>query len=108
MKSAYELAMERLGKSSPAVTLTGKQKAEIAELESRCKAKLAERERQLRGRHRGVSLCHVLVQPGQLDLKLRSEELRAVTTQKDKKLGALDVLDDLLFRCRSLHRRLPR
>lgn len=44
MKSAYELAMERLGKSSPAVTLTGKQKSEIAELESRCKAKLAERE----------------------------------------------------------------
>jgi hypothetical protein len=44
MKSAYELAMERLGKSSPSVTLTAKQKAEIAELDSRWKAKLAERE----------------------------------------------------------------
>ena len=44
MKSAYELAMERLNKSSPVQKLTGKQKAEIAELESRYKAKLAERE----------------------------------------------------------------
>lgn len=44
MKSAYELAMERLNKSSPAQKLTDKQKAEIAELESRYKAKLAERE----------------------------------------------------------------
>src|SRR5687767_5081567 len=33
MKSSYELAMERLSKSSPTVKLTAKQKAEIAELE---------------------------------------------------------------------------
>jgi hypothetical protein len=44
MKSAYELAMERLGKSSPTVKLTAKQKTEIAELESKCAAKTAERE----------------------------------------------------------------
>ena len=44
MKSAYELAMERLNKTSPVLKLTDKQKAEIAELESRYKAKLAERE----------------------------------------------------------------
>jgi len=44
MKSAYELAMERLGKSSPSVTLTAGQKAGIADLDSRWKAKLAERE----------------------------------------------------------------
>ncbi len=44
MKSAYELAMERLNKSSPAVRLTDKQKSEIAELESRYKAREAERE----------------------------------------------------------------
>ena len=34
--------------SAPAVSLTGKQKAEIAELESRYKAKLAEREDDLK------------------------------------------------------------
>ena len=44
MKSAYELAMERLSKSSPTVKLTEKQKAEIAELESVYKAKVAQRE----------------------------------------------------------------
>ena len=44
MKSAYELAMERLGKSSPTVKLTAGQKKEIAELESKCIAKVAERE----------------------------------------------------------------
>jgi hypothetical protein len=44
MKSAYELAMERLNKSSPTVKLTDAQKREIADLEARYKAKLAERE----------------------------------------------------------------
>ena len=44
MKSAYELAMERLSKAAPTVKLTDAQKAEIAELESRCAAKIAERE----------------------------------------------------------------
>ena len=44
MKSAYELAMERLAKASPTVKLTDAQKKEIAELESICAAKIAERE----------------------------------------------------------------
>jgi hypothetical protein len=49
MKTAYELAMERLGKSSPTVKLTTEQKKEIAELESKCAAKTAERELFLKG-----------------------------------------------------------
>ena len=49
MKSAYELAMERLNKQSPALKLTDEQKAKIAELESKYKAKLAEREIALKG-----------------------------------------------------------
>ena len=44
MKSAYELAMERLNKTSPTMKLTTEQKKEIAELESKCAAKIAERE----------------------------------------------------------------
>lgn len=45
MKTAYELAMERLAKQQgPVVTLSEEQKQEIAELESRYKARLAERE----------------------------------------------------------------
>lgn len=48
MKSAYELAMERLAKSSPSVKLSAAQKAALADLESRHKAKLAERELSLK------------------------------------------------------------
>jgi hypothetical protein len=44
MKSAYELAMERLNKTAPAVKLTDKQKKELAELDSKYQAKIAERE----------------------------------------------------------------
>lgn len=43
MKSAYELAMERLQKGSASVTLTAEQKAELAEIDSSFKAKIAER-----------------------------------------------------------------
>ena len=49
MKTAYELAMERLGKISPTVKLSDKQKKEIAELESICIAKIADRELLLKG-----------------------------------------------------------
>jgi hypothetical protein len=44
MKSAYELAMERLQKSAPAVPLTEEQRTEIAEIDSTYKAKIAEKE----------------------------------------------------------------
>lgn len=48
MKSSYELAMERLAKTSPAVKLTDKQRAELAEIDSKYAAKIAERELLLR------------------------------------------------------------
>ena len=44
MKTAYELAMERLSKTAPTIKLTAQQKKEIAELESKYAAKIAERE----------------------------------------------------------------
>lgn len=44
MKSAYELAMERLNKSGPTVKLSDAQKKELAELDSKYAAKIAERE----------------------------------------------------------------
>ena len=43
MKSAYELAMERLQKGSPSVMLTAEQKAQLAEIDSSFNAKIAER-----------------------------------------------------------------
>lgn len=44
MKSAYELAMERLAKNQPSVSLTDEQKKQLAEIDSSFKAKIAERE----------------------------------------------------------------
>jgi hypothetical protein len=44
MKSAYELAMERLEKASPSLSLTEDQKKEIAEVDSLYRAKIAEKE----------------------------------------------------------------
>ena len=48
MKSAYELAMDRLEKQSPSSTLTPAQKSQIAEIESVARAKIAEKELFLR------------------------------------------------------------
>ena len=44
MKSAYELAMERLAKDAPVVSLTDDQKKELAEIDSTYRAKIAEKE----------------------------------------------------------------
>jgi len=44
MKSAYELAMERLQKSEPSVSLTDDQKKQLAEIDSKFTAKIAEKE----------------------------------------------------------------
>ncbi|MEM0897726.1 MAG: hypothetical protein AAGJ79_12685 [Verrucomicrobiota bacterium] len=49
MKSAYELAMERLNEDSPVTPLTDEQKAEIAAIDDKFKAKIAEREVFLKG-----------------------------------------------------------
>jgi hypothetical protein len=44
MKSAYELAMERLQKASPSLSLSEDQKKELAEIDSKYRAKIAEKE----------------------------------------------------------------
>jgi len=49
MKSSYELAMERLNKTAPTVKLSAAQKKQLAELDSKYSAKVAEREIALGG-----------------------------------------------------------
>lgn len=49
MKTAYELAMERLNKNEPSVKLSDAQKKELAELDTKYAAKIAEREIALNG-----------------------------------------------------------
>ena len=48
MKSAYELAMERLQQTSPSLSLTDEQKKELGEIDSKYRAKIAEKELFLR------------------------------------------------------------
>jgi hypothetical protein len=49
MKSAYELAMSRLEKSSPAIQLTPEQKQQLAEVDISIHAKIAEKKIFLEG-----------------------------------------------------------
>ncbi|MBU6399349.1 MAG: hypothetical protein KGS61_03440 [Verrucomicrobia bacterium] len=49
MKTAYELAMERLSKTAPPARLTDEQKKQLAELDSVYAAKIAERELFIKG-----------------------------------------------------------
>ena len=49
MKSAYELAMERLNQTAPQAKTSEAQKKELAELDSQYAAKIAEREIFLKG-----------------------------------------------------------
>lgn len=44
MKSAYELAMERMDPDSPVVSLTDEQRAQLAEVDSLYQSKVAEKE----------------------------------------------------------------
>jgi hypothetical protein len=44
MKSAYDLAMERLEKQSPTVKLTEEQRSQLAEIDSLYKSRIAEKE----------------------------------------------------------------
>jgi len=48
MKSAYELAMERLQKTAPSLSLTEEQKKQLAQIDSKYRAKIAEKELFLR------------------------------------------------------------
>jgi hypothetical protein len=48
MKSAYELAMERLQKAAPSLSLSEEQKKALAEIDSKYRAKIAEKELFLR------------------------------------------------------------
>jgi hypothetical protein len=50
MKTSFELAMERLAKSSPTLKLTLDQKKRLAELDAEYKAKIADREIFLSGK----------------------------------------------------------
>ncbi len=70
MKSAYELAMERLEKSTPTVVLNPEQKQQIAEIDSTYKARIAEKELFLRGEIRKAQMSGNLEEAESLEKQL--------------------------------------
>jgi len=85
MKSAYELAMERLNKTAPAVKLTADQKKRIAELESKYKARIAEREIALTGEMAGAAAAGEFEKVEPLQQQLVNERKKLQTELEEKK-----------------------
>ncbi|MGH7941376.1 MAG: hypothetical protein ACREFR_09925 [Limisphaerales bacterium] len=88
MKTAYELAMERLNKSAPTVKFSDARKKELAELDSKYAAKIAGREIALN--------AEIAKAAGDVD---KQESLREQLVSERKKLQA--ELDDKKEQARS-------
>jgi hypothetical protein len=90
MKSAYELAMERLEKASPSIAFTEDQKKEIAEIDSVYRAKIAEKELFLRGEIRKAQNADKFEEVESLEKQLASEirRLQQDCEAKKEKLRA--------------------
>src|SRR5207302_11168874 len=73
MKSAYELAMERLAKDQPIVTLTDDQKKGLAEVDSTFKARIAEKELFLQGEIQKAQLAGKFEEIESLEKQLANE-----------------------------------
>lgn len=85
MKSAYELAMERLEKSAPTVKLTEAQKAEIAEIDQIAKARLAEKELFLGEQIAKTRAAGDFTEVQALEKQLASERRRIQEDAEEKK-----------------------
>ena len=90
MKSAYELAMERLEKTQPSVALSEAQKKQLADVDSTYRAKIAERELVLRDEIRKAQTARNLEDVEKLEKQLTSEiaRLRKDCEAKKEKLRA--------------------
>src|SRR5206468_8153456 len=85
MKSAYELAMERLNKQAPTFKLSAAQKEQIAELESKYKAKVAEREIGLKGAIDQAAAKGDFEEMGKLQQQLAHEKKKLTAELEEKK-----------------------
>ncbi len=90
MKSAYELAMERLEKGSPSISLTEDQKREIAEVDSVFRAKIAEKEVFLKDQIRKAQIAGNSEELQSLEKQIASEmrRLQEECEAKKEKLRA--------------------
>ena len=84
MKSAYELAMERLEKQSPTQQLSEAQKTAIAEIEIAAKAKVAEQEIFLKDKIAEAAAEGKYEEAAQLEQQL-AHEIRRINEDAEKK-----------------------
>jgi hypothetical protein len=85
MKSSYELAMERLAKSDPATKLSDEQKKQLAELDSKYTAKIAEREIFLKGELAAAAAKGDAEAYAQIEKQLVSERRKFQAELEEKK-----------------------
>ena len=87
MKSAYELAMERLAKSDPtsSVPLTPEQKSRLAEIDRVYKGKLAEREIFLKKQLEDAFAAQKLEDAEKIKQQLASERARIEEERDEEK-----------------------
>jgi len=90
MKSAYELAMERLAKNQPIVTLSDDQKKRLADVDSTFKARIAEKELFLKDQIRTAQSAGKFEEMESLEKQLASEirRLQEDCEAKKEKLRA--------------------
>ncbi|MGZ4967361.1 MAG: hypothetical protein ACXWAX_11550 [Chthoniobacterales bacterium] len=90
MKSAYELAMERLEKNAPSISLTQEQKKQIAEIDSSYRAKIAEKELFLKDQIRKAQMSGSFdeVESLQKQLSVEVRRLQEDCEEKKEKLRA--------------------
>jgi hypothetical protein len=84
MKSAYELAMERLQKEAPSVPLTEEQRIELSEIDSLYKSKIAEKELLLQDQIRKEIAAGRFDEVESLKHQL-SSELRRLSEEREEK-----------------------
>jgi hypothetical protein len=85
MKSSYELAMERLGKSDPGMKMSDEQKKQLAELDSKYAAKIAEREIFLKGELGAAAAKGDAEAYAQIEKQLVSERKKFQAELEEKK-----------------------
>jgi hypothetical protein len=85
VKSAYELAMERLAKDQPIVKLTDDQKKQLAEVDSTFKARIAEKQLFLKGEIQKALSAGKLEEVESLEKQLASDIKRLQEDCETKK-----------------------
>jgi hypothetical protein len=86
MKSAYELAMERLAKSEPAAApLTAEQKARLAEIDRVYQGRIAEREIFLKQQLEAALAAQNLDEADKIRKQIANERSRLEEEREDEK-----------------------